>query len=165
MAKLEKRQMIILGVMVIVILFGAYDLLTSKSKSLPVNTTQKLEELKTFVSSLTAGTEKDATGNLDILIFSRAEKEWTQDPFLENKSFKAWAKAGAASGADTKKMDFIYSGYVGSGKRHIAVVNGVEYKEGEALEVPGYVLRRISSTRVVIENRGTGTMLDIPMQE
>jgi len=165
MAKLEKRQMIILGVMVIVILFGAYDFLTSKKKGLPMNTPQKLEELKSFVSGLTAGTAKDTTANLGVLIFSRAEKEWTQDPFLDNKSYKAWARVGAGAETAGKKLDFIYSGYVGAGNKHVAVVNGAEYKEGEALDTPGYVLRRISPTRVVIENRGTGTTLDIPLQE
>lgn len=165
MAKLEKRQMIVLGVMVLVILFGAYDFLTSKKKIAPVDTTQKLAELKTFVSALTAGTEKDSTANLGVLIFSRAEKEWAQDPFLDSKSYKAWARAGAGIGVAGKKLDFIYSGYVGAGKRSIAVINGVEYKEGEALDTPGYVLRRITPVRVVIENRVAGTTLDIPLQE
>jgi type II secretory pathway component PulC len=167
MAKLEKRQMIILGVMVIVILFGAYSLLSGKKKAAPVGLAQRTADLKTFVAGLTtgAGTGKDATA----LIFSRAEKEWTQDPFLDIKSQNAWAQARiapqAAAGAIEKKIDFVYSGYLGSGKRSMAVINGMEYKPGEALEVTGFVLRSISPARVVIENRGTGALLNIPMQD
>jgi hypothetical protein len=172
MAKLEKRQMIIIGVMALVILFAAYDFLSPKKKGLPVNATQKASELSTFVNDLTAGMGKDTTTSLGALVFSRAEKEWTQDPFLDSKSYKAWtqatqARAAVKEGAGTveKKIGFVYSGYLGSGKKRMAVINGVEYKEGEALDIGGFVLNSVSPTRVVIGNRGTGATLNIPLQE
>jgi hypothetical protein len=169
MAKLEKRQMIIVGVMGIVILFAAYYFLSPKKKELPVNTTQKASELRTFVSDLTADMATDTTTSLGALVFSRAEKEWTQDPFLDSKSYKAWTQARAAvkegAGAAEKKIEFVYSGYLGLGKKRMAVINGVEYKEGEALDIGGFVLNSVSPTRVVIGNRGTGATLNIPLQE
>jgi hypothetical protein len=167
MAKLEKRQMIILAVMALVILYGAYELLSGKKKAPPVSPAQKTADLQSFVASITAGaaTEKDSTA----LIFSRAEKEWAQDPFLDTKSQLAWNQsrggAQAAAGATVKKIDFVYSGYLNAGKHSMAVINGMEYREGEALEVAGYVLRSISPARALIENRGTGTTLNIPMQD
>jgi type II secretory pathway component PulC len=167
MAKLEKRQMIILAVMVIAILYGAYELFLTKKKGPPVDLAQKTADLKTFVTGLTTGigTEKDVTA----LIFSRAEKEWTQDPFLDTKSQLAWNQsrgaAQAAAGVGDKKIEFVYSGYLASGKRSMAVINGMEYREGEALDTAGFVLRSANPARVVIENRGTGATLNIPMQD
>ncbi len=168
MAKLEKRQMIILAVMVIAILYGAYELLWTKKKGgPPVDLTQKTADLKTFVTGLATGigAERDVTA----LIFSRAEKEWTQDPFLDTKSQMAWNQsrgaAQAAAGAGDKKIEFVYSGYLASGKRSMAVINGMEYREGEALDTAGFVLRSANPARVVIENRGTGATLNIPMQD
>jgi hypothetical protein len=167
MAKLEKRQIIILAVMVIAILYGAYELLSTKKKGAPVDLAQKTSELKTFVTGLTTGVgaERDVTA----LIFSRAEKEWTQDPFLDSQSQKAWAQtrvvAQAAAGTGDKKIEFVYSGYLGLGKKSMAVINGMEYKEGESLDISGFVLRSVSPARVVIENRGTGATLNIPMQD
>ncbi len=167
MAKLEKRQMIILAVMVLAILYGAYELLWTKKKAPSVSPAQKTSELQSFVSSLTAAaaTDKDST----VLIFSRAEKEWVQDPFLDSKSQLAWNQARgmaqAAAGAAEKKIDFVYSGYIAAGKRSMAVINGLEYREGEALEIAGFVLQSISPARVLIENRGTGATLNIPMQD
>jgi hypothetical protein len=169
MAKLEKRQMILIGVMGIVILFAAYEFLSPKKQGPPVNTTQKTSELSTFVNDLTAGMGKDTTTSLGALVFGRAEKEWTQDPFLDSKSYKAWTQARAAvkegAGAAEKKIEFVYSGYLGLGKKRMAVINGVEYKEGEALDIGGFVLNSVSPTRVVIGNRGTGATLNIPLQE
>jgi hypothetical protein len=167
MAKLEKRQMIILAVMVVAILYGAYDFLTTKQKAAPVDLAKKTSDLRTFVTGLSAtvGAEKDVTA----LIFSRAEKEWTQDPFLDSRSQRAWAQtrtaAQATAGISDKKIEFVYSGYLGLGKKSMAVINGMEYKEGEALDIAGFVLRSATPARVVIENRGTGATLNIPMQD
>jgi len=37
----------------------------------------------------------------------------------------------------------IYSGYVDSGRNKMAVINGLEYRIGEQLELEGYVLNRL----------------------
>jgi len=92
-AKLGKRQMIILGVMAIAVLYAAVDFLAPKKKASAPDMTQKTAELSAFVTDLTAGLDKDTTKNLNALIFSRAEKEWTHDPFLDAKSYRAWSKA------------------------------------------------------------------------
>ena len=169
MAKPDKRQMIILGVMAIAILYAAFDFLTPKKKSSVPDMAQKTAELNTFVADLTAGLGKDTTKNLNALIFSRAEKEWTQDPFLDAKSYKAWSAAKApvkkAVGADALKSEFIYSGYLDTGRKRMAIINGIEYSEGESLDVKGYVLKSVSPTGVIIENRGTGATVNVPLPE
>jgi hypothetical protein len=166
MAKLDKRQMIILGVMAIVVCYAAFDFLTPKKRSSAPDMAQKTAELSTFVTDLTAGLGKDTTKNLNALIFSRAEKEWAQDPFLDAKSYKGWSAAKApVKGAVAPKSEFVYGGYVGVGKKYVAVINGMEYKEGDALDVKGYVLKSASPTRVVIENRGTGATIQVPLPE
>jgi hypothetical protein len=192
MARLEKRQMIILGAMGIAVLYAAFDFLAPKKNASAPGAAQKTAELGTFVTDLTAGLGKDKMQNLNTLIFSRAEKEWTQDPFLDAKSYKAWsaakapvkkvgteagtgavtkagtgAAAGAAAGAGTAmpKSEFIYSGYLGTERKRMAIINGIEYAEGESLDVKGYVLKSVSPTGVVIENRGTGATVNVPLLE
>jgi hypothetical protein len=183
MAKLNKRQMIILGVMGIVILYAAFDFLAPKKKSAVPGTAHNTAEMSTFVADLTASLGKDTTKNLNALIFSRAEKEWTQDPFLDAKSVRAWSaaktpvkKEGAAvssgatavptaTGASALKSEFVYSGYLDTGRKRMAIINGIEYSEGESLDVKGYVLKSVSPTRVVIENHGTGATLNVPLLE
>ena len=93
MAKLQKREMIILGVMAIAILYAAFEFLAPKKESAGRNVVQKTAELNTFVTGLTAGLGKDTTKGLNALVFSRAEKEWTQDPFLDTKSLRALSKS------------------------------------------------------------------------
>jgi hypothetical protein len=166
MAKLDKRQMIILGVMGIAILYAAFDFLVPKKSASAPDMAKKTEELSTFVTDLSAGLGKDTTKSLNTLIFSRAEKEWTQDPFLDAKSYKAWSTAKApVKGAGAPKSEFAYSGYLDTGRKRMAIINGIEYSEGENLDMKGYALKTVSPTRVVIENRETGATVNVPLLE
>jgi hypothetical protein len=171
MAKLGKRQMIILGLMAIAVFYAAFDFLAPKKKSSTPDMARKTAELSTFVTDLAAGLGKDTTKNLNTLIFSRAEKEWAQDPFLDAKSYRAWSAAKApikkngAGAAAAPKSEFVYSGYLDTGRKRMAIINGIEYSEGENLEVKGYALKSASPTKAVIENRGTGATVNVPLLE
>ena len=166
MAKMGKRQMIILGVMAIVILYAAFAYLAPQKKIPGVDTAQKTAELKTFVTGLTAGLGKDSSKNPGTLIFSRAEREWTQDPFLDSKAYKSWSQVKVtAKEADAQKIEFVYSGYLEVDRKRMAIINGMEYTEGEGLDTKGYVLKSVSPSSVVIENRGIGATVNVPLLE
>jgi hypothetical protein len=165
MAKFGKREKIILGIMTIVILYAAFDYLAPKKASPGLDTAQKKAELNTFVTDLTAGIGKDTAKTLGPLIFTRAEKEWTRDPFLDGKAFKARAEAKVPVKAAVLKSEFVYTGYLEIDRKRMAIINGEEYGEGEALDVKGFILKTVSPTRVVIENRATRKLLDVPLQE
>lgn len=169
MAKMGKREMIIMGVMAVVILYAAFDYLTPKKKIPGMNTAQKTAELKTFVNDLTGGLGKDSSKNLGTLIFSRAEKDWTQDPFLDGKTYKSWTQVKTAAakeaGAAPPKVEFVYSGYLEVDRKRMAIINGMEYGEGDDLDAKGYVLKSVSPSSVVIENRGIGATINLPLLE
>ena len=63
------------------------------------------------------------------------------------------------------KIEFVYTGYLEVGRKRMAIINGMEYREGEALDIKGFVLKSVSPTKVVIENRGIGATLNVPLQE
>ena len=168
MAKMGKRQMIILGVMAIAILYVAFVYLAPQKKIPGVDMAQKTAELKTFVTDLTAGLGKDSSKNLGALIFSRAEREWTQDPFLDSRAYKSWTQVKVTAkeeGAAAPKIEFVYSGYLEVDRKRMAIINGMEYREGEDLDTKGYVLKSVSPSSVVIENRGIGATVNVPLLE
>lgn len=160
--------MIILGVMAVVILYFAFDYLAPKKKIPGVDMTQKTAELQTFVADLTTGSGKDSSKNLGTLIFSRAEREWTQDPFLDSRAYKSWTQAKAADKEPVvaaPKIEFVYSGYLEVDRKRMAIINGMEYREGDGLDTKGYVLKSVSPSRVVIENREIGATVNVPLLE
>ena len=159
--------MIILGLTAIVVLYAAVDFLMPKKRDTAADMRQQTEELNLFITTLAAGMGKDTSKNLLPLIFSRAEKEWTRDPFLDETSYKSWtqAKVPIKEAVAAPKIEFVYTGYLEVNKKRIAIINGVEYTEGEELDIKGFVLKGVSPTRVVIENHGTKALLNVPLQE
>jgi hypothetical protein len=170
MPKLTTRQIIILGVTVIALLYGGYDFFFTKSKkAAPVDTGKKIEELSTFMAEMTVALGKDTPSPVDAHMIKRAEAGWMRDPFYERKTEKVWAVAKeqtqAGGTAAAPKSLFSYTGYVEAGKKKIAVINGHEYSAGDALDVEGYVLKAIDPERVTIYNRETRRTIEIPLQE
>jgi hypothetical protein len=170
MAKLAKREKIILGVMAIAIIFAAFIYLSPKKKSpgTTENITEKTSELNTFTAGLAGTLKEDTIENPGTRILARAEKEWIRDPFLSSRDLIKWNEAKARKAkedAAVTKIDFVYSGFFEVRGKKMAIINGIEYKEGEALDVKGYMLKSVSPEKVVIENRGIGAKLSVPMLE
>jgi hypothetical protein len=167
MANLGTRQKIILAVMAVVVLYGAVDFMMPKKKAVGIDPRRQAEELSAFVTSLSAGMGKDAAKNIGPLIFSRAEKAWTQDPFLDERSFRTWVqiKKPLKEGVPAPKIDFIYTGYLEMDHKRIAIINGMEYREGEPLDIKGFVLKSVSPGRVMIENQTTGATINVLLQD
>jgi hypothetical protein len=170
MGNLSRRQIIILGLMVLVVLYGLYSLVgvSRTKKATEEDVTQKVTELKTFINTVTMAMGKESQTPVDTYITSMAKAVWQNDPFLERKSFREWAKLkepGKEEGAGAKKIVFNYTGYIEAGKRKLAIINGAEYGIGEPLDVEGYVLKAILPSKIVVENRVDKTNVDVPFQE
>ncbi|MDI9570422.1 MAG: hypothetical protein QM278_06840 [Pseudomonadota bacterium] len=161
--------MIIIGIMGIVILYAAFDFFVPKKKA-PVSVgTSQTAPLEAFVTEITTSMAKEGNEKVSALIFSRAEKEWRRDPFLDAKSYRAWTRAQAPAkaegGAAAPKIEFRYTGYLEANGERVAIVNGAECGEGDETEIKGYVIKKISPTRVTIENQFNGTVQNISLQE
>lgn len=169
MTKLKTREIIILAVTVLALLYGGYDLFLAKGKkAVPVDTTRNMADLQTFITEMTVVLGKDTPSPVDAHMIKRSEAAWVRDPFYNRKAERAWAMAGEtaqAAGAAAPKSLFSYTGYVEVGNRQIVVINGHEYGAGDALEVEGYVLKAVYPARVTIYNRETRRTIDIPLQE
>ncbi|MEW6334489.1 MAG: hypothetical protein AB1558_09480 [Thermodesulfobacteriota bacterium] len=168
MDKIGKREKIILGLMAVVILYAAFDFLTSGRQDPKAALERKTAELNAFTTELTTGIGKDLSKNPGALVLSRAEKGWGQDPFLDDKAYRSWIEAKTPpkeTQAAAPKVEIAYTGYLEVGRKRMAIINGVEYREGEALDIPGFVLKTVTPTRIAVENRTTRMVLNIPLQE
>jgi hypothetical protein len=163
MAKLNKRQIIILVIAALLVLYTAYEYLISGPAGKKVKAGTNSAEINTFVSDLQNDLIKDITAGVDVYIIGRAEADWQRNPFWERHSYKEWAAREGAAGVSTSKI--IYSGYVDAGKKRLAVINGLEYRVGEQLEMEGYILKGITPSKVLIVNKNTGNEVEIPIRE
>ena len=173
MRKLNKRQLIILGVMLLAVFYGAYQFFsTGRKGQAVVAPAKKAADLNTFIGDITLALTKDASSPVEAYMIKRAETEWLRDPFYEPKNDREDAIAKEAAHAQqveaattALKGQINYTGYLDMGLKKIAIVNGNEYVTGDALDVGGYVLNGIYPTKIVIYNKESRLTIDIPLQE
>jgi hypothetical protein len=164
MEKLEKRQIIILVVAALCVLYAAYEFLIARPAA------QKAKQqaasssaVESFdVASLTGDLTGYKASGVELYIEQKAEMGWAESPFWNKAAYQEFAGREAA-GSTT--VQIIYSGYIDAGRKKVAILNGAEYVTGETLELEDYVLKSVKSSNVIIVNRKTGVELDVPIQE
>lgn len=163
MGNLKKREIIILVIAGLFVLYALYVyLIADRSKSKPVKPAAEAVKIETSVSGINDELNKSRLSDYDNYIIKRAPVDWGKNPFLRRDLYRALTAKDGGSGAAVK---IIYSGYVDSGKKMMAVLNNIEYRIGEELKEEGYILKQISPSKVVILEKQTGNNLEIPIQE
>ncbi len=64
-----------------------------------------------------------------------------------------------------ESVDFRYTGYLEIGDRRLAIINGKEYAEGDALARKGFVLKRVTPGSVAIEAGSDARQILVPYSE
>jgi hypothetical protein len=166
MAKFKKREIIILVIAALFVLYAGYEYLIAGPASKKVKTSATVDSVKNDTSSVLKNDSiNNKSDEFNKYVIKRLEANWVKNPFWKKDSYREWAsREGTASGKDTSAK-IIYSGYVDSGKNKMAVINGLEYMIGEQLEIEGYVLKQITPSKVLIFNKNTGNQEEIPLQE
>lgn len=175
MPKLTSRQIVILSVMLLTVLYGVYDFYSSSRKKPQLASAAGTSaDLLAFIGDFTAALSKDTPSPVDAYMISTAEKSWFRDPFISSSSYrelliaKEPVQAGAVAGtppASSPKGQFNFTGYVAGGQKRIAIINGSEYAVGSTLDIEGFVLNDIFPNRIIIYNKETKRTLDVPLQE
>ncbi len=165
MKKLNTRQIIILAIAALCVLYAAYELLIARPAAQKAKATKienKVVEAQSLVNTLSSDLTKYKVSDVDTYIAKRAETDWNKNPFWEKSSYREFV-GNEAGGVAAAKI--IYSGYVETGGKKVAIINSFEYVTGESLDVEGYVLKSVTPSRVLVVNRKTGSQLYVPIQE
>ena len=162
MKKLNKRQIIILAIAALFVLYAAYEFLIAGPAAKKAKVEAKPVEIEEFVNTVRNDLFKDKLVAVDAYVASKAEVDWGKSPFWERASYREFAGRDTGNGIAEK---IIYSGFVDTGRKKLAIINGWEYEAGESLEIEGYVLKSVNPSRVLILNRNTGSELFVPLQE
>jgi hypothetical protein len=162
MANLKKREIIILVIAALFVLYAVYALLIAgRLPGKKVQTSADSVKIETLVSGMANDLNKNKLSDFDNYIIKRAPVDWGKSPFLNRDLFRAWLAKDSGGGS----VKILYSGYVDSGKYKMAVLNNVEYRIGEELKEEGYILKRITPLKVIIFDKRAGNNFEIPIQE
>ena len=164
MDRLKKREIIILVIAALFILYAGYEYLIAGPASKKVKTSTESVNINTSSTGITKDLGKDKITDFDAYVIRRMEADWGKNPFWKKDLYKEWGnREGVAKSGVLAKI--IYSGYVDSGKNKMAVINGFEYRIGDELEIEGYVLKQITPSKILIVNKYTESKEEIPLQE
>ena len=166
MAHLKKREIIILAIAAIFVLYAAYVyLIADRHKGEKAATGNSPAKIESVVSGVGDELTRNKLSDFDHYVITRAQADWGKTPFLKKDLYRAWLAKDSKGKDGIAAAPIIYSGYVDTGKSKLAVLNGIEYRIGEELKEEGFVLKKIMSSKVVIFDKRAGSNLEIPLQE
>ena len=169
---MTKREKIIVGVMCLTIVYGAYELLGTRGakKAAPLPQANPTEELRKFVTDMTQKMVGDRMGNEYQQLVSQVAVEWTKDPFIHSitpiasKSSDPVVSKQPADKA-TPTPSFVFSGFLQMGKTEFAIINGMEYAVGDVIDTSGHYLQSISAENIVIGRTNGVEKIQLPLSE
>lgn len=166
------REKIIVGVMCLTIVYGAYELLGAQTAKKPTAaaTANPMEELRKFVAEVMQKMDTGKLGGEYQYLVGQAGTDWTRDPFLPStlplkQQRAAQATSQKPSGPSGPDQAFVFTGFLQIGNSKLAVINAKEYEVGEALDVQGYYLKSLSSERAVIGRVDGSETIQVPLTE
>ena len=162
MKKLKKRQIIILAVAALFVLYAIYELLIAGPAAKKAKTEAQPVEIESFVNTLSNDLMKYKAGGVTPILRKERKRTGAKVRFGRGTSYREFVGKRRRRRCGRK---IIYSGYVDTGRKKMAIINGWEYEAGESLDIEGYVLKSVTPLSVLIVNRKTGSELYIPIQE
>ena len=174
---MTKRERVILVMMTVVVVYGAYALFfSSPPKGTSKSAGSRSSEINKLITELSVGLTKEGPTATDTYIIERAESKWVKDPFFEKKitvvkeKQKAPEVEAAVEAEKTEvevlpEVTFSYSGYLQMGDRKIAIIDGMEYKIGEEIGPGGFFIRAIYPNKIVLGIKGKEEEITVPLVE
>ena len=160
---MTNREKIIVGLMLIVVVYGVYTLFFSSPSETKISSQQDLETLNTFVAKI-ADKAKSGLSKKQSYVLQKAKTKWKQDPLIQMREAPKVEEEETIMPATKSKI--VYTGFLQMGNKRLAIISGMEYEAGDKLEPGGFIVRNINPNHVVLGTSNTGKQtFIIPMEE
>ncbi len=166
---MSNREKILLYAVAAAVVFGLYSLFW------PAGTPDKTAERRNEVASASRFAAQTVAGlnneqfRQAALTLAKANQPWRNSPFLKADRLPGREPKNPGNSEETAPQEnpedrFVYSGYLASPGKALAVINGREYLPGDQLENSAYILHEISADYVKI-SKPDGALHIIPWQK
>lgn len=164
---MSKREKIIVGTMLLAVVYAIYILFLASPRnpapSAQFKTEKGLDNLNAFITKVADNTKR-GLNKRQSYILKKAQEKWVQDPLVQLKNNKLAQQQNTTPGVLKGKI--MYSGFLQMGNRRLAIINGMEYENGDKLEPGGYVVQRIYPNHVIlITMDGNRKKFILPLEE
>jgi hypothetical protein len=149
---MKRRELVILALAAVGALYAVWSLFLAPAPgagSAAVHLDRDgLTKTASEVRDLVAKSQPSA---LEAFTLARAISPFPRDPF-----HRATSPGDIQATGNEPQAAFVYSGYLKMGGEVFAIINGMEYRIGEELEVADHFLTSIERNKVTIEHRIPG---------
>jgi hypothetical protein len=157
--------------MCLTIIYGAFDLTVARKsrKSAPSPVGNTINELKSFVAEIDQKLNSQQIAKEYPYVINQAGIAWEKDPFIRSsKPLQKRLTADSKERPSKPKMErtnFNYTGFMQLGTTRMAIINGMEYAEGESLADKTYYVKSITPQRVLISKVHGPETIQLPISE
>jgi hypothetical protein len=160
------REKILVGLMMAAVLMGALILMRGGPDGRPsdvaVHGTQPLTQMLT---RLAAQFDKGTSLESSRYTLALAQSPWQETLFLvDDRLASPEDRPLNAAGELPANVALVYSGYIETSGRRVAIINEIEYVVGDQLDQSSYTLRQITPQQVVVSTPQQ-RMLAVPLSE
>lgn len=135
---MKNREKILVGLAGAAVLWAAFSYLYHYLQpAIPETTTTT--DIKQFIATVIDSVNRDTSGGVNEYVMKRAGGNWEGEPFLNVTAPETFP--------DTELK---YQGYVKTGNRAYAIINGNEYSAGDTIEALQAVIKHITPLTVVL---------------
>lgn len=149
---MEKREKIILLLMLVALGYGAYLYLFSDEEVTSVKDIVNMDELNRVKNEVDKKLNEHPLTDLERYRLKMAERAFIKDPFYDRTKDVVAEDEAAIDTQLPPDVVLRYTGYISIRGELYAIVNDMEYQEGEELDiaVPGFYVFEISENKIVI---------------
>ncbi len=139
------REKIIVGMMVLSIVYGGYELLVvGNRRGGDPETRDSKPAIPAEPSPTDSSEDKGLSDRMQTLL------QWAQTPWEEGLFVKGEPLPQAPPPPEPTAAGLRYSGFMQVGNRKLAIINGMEYEKGDQLVSGDFVVNQISPNQVVL---------------
>jgi hypothetical protein len=163
---MSTREKILVGLMIVAVCLGALVLISDgRNETASKGASSATQPLTQMLTRLTAqfGNDTSLEGNRYIL--SMARSPWQKNLFPEGvDALSTTAEATGSADMLPANVALVYSGFIETPHRRVAIINGIEYVVGDQLDKSVYTVQGIAPTQVVLASPQQ-RMVTIPLVE
>lgn len=157
---MKTRERLLVGMMIVAVIYAGVTFLTRPPEESPVS-----RKVESGTVSSAAAYAAEVRQRLDAAqlspdtrrILETVAGDWPDSPLLE--------RSASSPERNVQQQDIQYTGYVHIGDVRIAIINGHEYRESEALRTGDLIVESIAADQVVLVSNGGVRRLSIARKE
>ena len=149
---MSTREKILVGLMIVAVCVGTLVLFSDGPKETASKSgADEQPPLTQMLTRLTAQYGSDPTPVGHRYALSLAQAPWQEDLFPQDSDLLP-ATAGAPDAAEVMPANvaLVYSGYIETPHRRVAIINGIEYVVGDQLDKSVYKIQHSAPTQVIL---------------